>query len=72
MELSADVGGDTEDLDDVQSRTDDIEMMAREMEEQEMQDPGEILRHLQQNLGEHQGERGPSNDPTLQYSGSSS
>jgi type III secretion protein W len=42
-------------------------MMAREMEEQEMQDPGEILRHLQQNLGEHQGERGPNNDPTLQY-----
>ena len=67
MELSADVGGDTEDLDDVQTRKDDIEMLAREMEEQEMQDPGEILHHLQQNLGEQKGERGPNSDPTQQY-----
>jgi type III secretion system YopN/LcrE/InvE/MxiC family regulator len=67
MELSTDVEGDPQDLDDVQSRKDEIEMLAREMEEQEMQDPGEILRHLQENLGEHEGERGPNHDPTQQY-----
>ena len=67
LELSTDVEGDPQDLDDVQSRKDEIERLAREMEEQEMQDPGEILRHLQENLGEHEGERGPNHDPTQQY-----
>lgn len=67
LELSTDVEGDPQDLDDVQSRKDDIEMLAREMEEQEMQDAGGILQYLQENLGEQKGERGPNHDPTQQY-----
>jgi type III secretion system YopN/LcrE/InvE/MxiC family regulator len=66
-ELSTEVGDAPEELEDVQSRKDDIEALAREMEQQGMQTPEEILQHLQENLGEHEGERGPNDDPTQQY-----
>src|SRR5947207_2882322 len=67
MELSTELEGDPQELEDLQSRKDDIEALAREMEEQGLQDPGEIVQHLQENLGEHEGERGPNDDPTQQY-----
>jgi type III secretion system YopN/LcrE/InvE/MxiC family regulator len=41
--------------------------MARDMEQQGLQDPEDIIEHLREHLGEHEGEDGPNNDPTQQY-----
>lgn len=67
MSLSTEVGGDAKDLEDLVARKDEIEQLAREMQEQGLQDPGDIIDHLREHLGEHEGERGPNHDPTQQY-----
>ena len=67
MSLSTEVGGDAKDLEDLVARKDEIEQLAREMQEQGLQEPQDILDHLREHLGEHEGERGPNSDPTQQY-----
>jgi type III secretion system YopN/LcrE/InvE/MxiC family regulator len=67
MSLSTEVGGDAKDLEDLVARKDEIEQLAREMQEQGLQDPEDIIDHLREHLGEHEGERGPNHDPTQQY-----
>src|SRR3954453_17961048 len=67
MSLSTEVGGDAKDLEDLVARKDEIEQLAREMQEQGLQDPEDIIDHLGEPPGEHEGERGPNHDPTQQY-----
>jgi type III secretion system YopN/LcrE/InvE/MxiC family regulator len=56
-----------QEIPDLQARKDEIEALGREMKELGLTDPGDILQHLRDNLGEGQGERGPNEDPLLQY-----
>ena len=67
MELSTEVEGDPKEMQDLVTRKDELERLAREMEQQGLQDPEEIIDHLEQHLGEHEGEGGPNHDPTQQY-----
>lgn len=67
MELSTEVEGDPKEMQDLVTRKDELERLAREMEQQGLQDPEDIIDHLEQHLGEHEGEGGPNHDPTQQY-----
>jgi type III secretion system YopN/LcrE/InvE/MxiC family regulator len=67
-ELSTELGGgDPAELEDLIARKDELEQLAREMEEQGVKDPQDIIDHLEGHLGEHEGEDGPNHDPTQQY-----
>lgn len=67
MELSTEVEGDPKDMQDLVTRKDELERLARDMEQQGLQDPEDIIDHLEQHLGEREGEDGPNHDPAQQY-----
>lgn len=60
-------GAEEDELTDVSGRQDEIEALAQELKDAGAQDPDEILQHLKDNLGSREGERGPNDDPALQF-----
>jgi type III secretion system YopN/LcrE/InvE/MxiC family regulator len=56
-----------EGLPDLLARKDEIEALGREMKDNGLTDPDDILQYLRDHLGEQPGERGPNSDPLQQY-----
>jgi hypothetical protein len=65
--LAGEIEGDPAQLPDLLARRDDIEQIGQEMQASGMTDPGQILQHLRDTLGEKKGERGPNDDAAFQY-----
>jgi type III secretion system YopN/LcrE/InvE/MxiC family regulator len=65
--MAEDVDGPPQDPSDALARKSEVEALGRELKHRGIKSPHDIRRHLQEHLGKHQGERGPNDDPTLQY-----